>query len=65
MTNDKSGTGGWNLFYLAGLGWLALAALAFWAYYAGTAPFDTLGIPMSQLVLAAIFLWLGWRRSRS
>jgi hypothetical protein len=53
-----------NLFYLGGVGWLLLSALAFWAYFNGTAPFDTLGIPISQLVLAAIFLWIGWRRAQ-
>ena len=61
---------GQNLFFVAGIAWLLLSAWAFWAYYSGSAPFDTLGIPISQLVLAFIFIWLetgqaagsiGWR----
>lgn len=55
---------GWNLYYLAGIGWLLLAALAFWAFYSGSAPFDTLGIPISQLALGVVFTWIGWRRAR-
>jgi hypothetical protein len=51
-------------FYLGGIGWLLLSGLAFWAYFRGSAPFDTLGIPVSQLFLAMLFLWIGWRRSR-
>ena len=41
-----------------------LAALAFWAFYSGSAPFDTLGIPVSQLALAVVFLsiWVVRRR---
>lgn len=53
-----------NWFYLAGVAWLLLSAVAFWSYYSGSAPFDTLGIPVSQLVLGVIFLWVGWRRAR-
>jgi len=56
---------GWNFFYLAGIGWFVLSALAFWAYYSGSAPFDTLGIPVSQLVLGVIFTWIGWRQART
>jgi len=55
---------GWNFYYLAGVGWLLLAALAFRAYYSGSAPFDTLGIPLSQLALGVIFTWIGWRRAK-
>jgi hypothetical protein len=55
---------GTNWFYLAGIAWLLLSALAFWAYYSGSAPFDTLGIPVSQLVLGVLFVWVGWRRAR-
>ena len=55
---------GTNWFYLAGIAWLLLSALAFWAYYSGSAPFDTLGIPVSQLVLGVLFIWVGWRRAR-
>ncbi|MGB5302030.1 MAG: hypothetical protein WBO43_08260 [Gemmatimonadota bacterium] len=55
---------GTNWFYLAGIAWLLLSALAFWAYYSGSAPFDTLGIPISQLVLGVLFMWVGWRRAR-
>jgi len=65
VTVDKGGpTRGWNPYYLAGAVWLVLSALAFWAYYAGSAPFDTLGIPVSQLVLGIICIWIGWRRAR-
>jgi hypothetical protein len=53
-----------NVFYIGGIVWLLLSALAFWAYFSGSAPFDTLGIPSSQFVLAAIFFWIGWRRAR-
>ena len=60
---DEPGKVGRWFFYI-GLFWLALAALAFWAYYAGSAPFDTLGIPVSQMVLGIICIWVGWRRSR-
>lgn len=66
MTAEKSRS--WKaskLFYGAGILWLLLAAWAFWAYFSGSAPFDTLGIPISQLVLAVILLWLGWRRARA
>ncbi|MCL7961178.1 MAG: hypothetical protein M8861_13380 [marine benthic group bacterium] len=52
-------------FFYGGFFWLALAALAFWAYFTGSAPFDTLGIPVSQLVLAVIFFWIGWRGART
>jgi hypothetical protein len=55
---------GTNWFYLAGIAWLLLSALAFWVYYSGSAPFDTLGIPVSQLVLGVLFIWVGWRRAR-
>ena len=55
---------GRNLFYVAGIFWLLLSVWAFWAYYSGSAPFDTLGIPVSQLVLGIMFLWIGWRRAR-
>ena len=66
MTGEEAGPRkGWSLFYVAGLGWLLLAAWAFWAYYSGSAPFDTPGIPVSQLVLAVIFFWIGWRRARA
>ena len=60
-TPSRTGT---NWFYLAGIAWLLLSALAFWAYYSGSAPFDTLGIPVSQLVLGVLFVWVGWRRAR-
>jgi hypothetical protein len=53
-----------RVFLYGGVFWLVLAALAFRAYYTGSAPFDTLGIPVSQLVLALIFFWIGWRRAR-
>ena len=53
-----------NWFYLAGIAWLLLSALAFWSYYSGSAPFDTLGIPISQLVLGVLFMWVGARRAR-
>ena len=55
---------GTNWFYLAGVAWLLLSALAFWSYYSGSAPFDTLGIPVSQLVLGVLFIWVGWRRAK-
>ena len=55
---------GQNLFFVAGVAWLLLSAWAFWAYYSGSAPFDTLGIPVSQLVLGVIFIWIAWRRAR-
>ena len=55
---------GRNLYFLAGVGWFALSALAFGAYYTGSAPFETLGIPISQLVLGLIFVWIGWLRTR-
>jgi hypothetical protein len=55
---------GTNWLYLAGIAWLLLSALAFWAYYSGSAPFDTLGIPASQFVLGVLFMWIGWRRAR-
>lgn len=63
-SEDAKPRSGWNLFYLAGIGWLLLSALAFWAYYSGQAPFNTLGIPVSQLALVLIFTWIGWRRAR-
>ena len=53
-----------NLFFAGGVAWLLLSAWAFWAYYSGSAPFDTLGIPVSQLVLGIIFIWIGWRRAK-
>ena len=52
-----------NPFLVGGIAWLLLSAWAFWAYYSGSAPFDTLGIPVSQLVLGVIFMWIGWRRT--
>jgi len=34
MNGEEAGPRkGWPLFYVAGIGWLLLAALAFWAYY--------------------------------
>lgn len=61
--NEGHPRSGQNLFFVAGIVWLALSAWAFWAYYSGSAPFDTLGIPASQLLLGVIFIWIGWRRS--
>ena len=60
-TPSRSGT---NWFYLAGVAWLLLSAWAFWAYYSGSAPFETLGIPVSQLLLGVIFIWIAWRRAK-
>ena len=54
---------GQNLFLVAGTAWLLLSAWAFWALYSGSAPFDTLAIPISQLVLGLLFIWIGWRRA--
>lgn len=46
--------GNWLL--AVGVVWLLLAAWAFWAFYSGSAPFDTLGIPISQTVLGLVFI---------
>lgn len=65
MIDEQAGSGRANrLFLYGGVFWLALAALAFWAFYSGSAPFDTLGIPVSQLALAVVFLsiWVVRRR---
>ncbi len=43
--------GNWLLAF--GVVWLLLAA---WAFYSGSAPFDTLGIPISQTVLGLVFI---------
>jgi hypothetical protein len=65
MTDVQAGsTKASRLFLYGGIFWSLLAALAFWAYYSGSAPFDTLGIPISQLVLAAIFFFIWVVRSR-
>lgn len=60
MTVEKGGrTRGWNPYYLAGAVWLVLSAWAFGTYYAESAPFDNPGIPVSQLVLGIICIWVG------
>jgi hypothetical protein len=50
--------GNWVL--VAGIVWLLLSAWAFWSFYSGSAPFETLAIPISQVVLEAVFIaiWL-------
>lgn len=63
MSDDDSGsTRTRRAFLYGGFFWLLLAALAFWAYYTGSAPFDTLGIPISQLVLGLIFIVIALTR---
>jgi hypothetical protein len=66
MAGEQVGSGKASqaFLYLAVL-WLLLAALAFWAHYSGSAPFDTLGIPISQLVLGCVFgaIWMVRRRT--
>ena len=52
-----------NWLLAGGIMWLLLSAWAFWAFYSGSAPFDTLGIPVSQLVLGVVFIWLSRRRA--
>jgi len=65
MIHGENSSGrGTHWFYLPGIAWLLLSAWAFWAYYSGSAPFDTLAIPVTQLVLGVLFLWVGWRRVR-
>ena len=65
MSDDDAGSRKVSRAFLyGGFFWLAMAALAFGAYYTGSAPFDTLGIPVSQLVLGIICIWVGWRRGR-
>ena len=46
--------GNWLLAF--GVVWLLLGAWAFWAFYSGSAPFDTLGIPILQTVLGLVFI---------
>lgn len=57
-TPARGKSGRWVL--VAGIVWLALSALAFWSFYSGSAPFETLAIPISQLVLGVVFIviWL-------
>jgi len=50
----------WSWSLIVGIVWLALSGWAFWSFYNGSAPFETLGIPISQLVLGIVFvgIWL-------